>query len=505
MAPDLETRVVELAAVVPGGRLVGDGAAGVVGIAYDSRLVEPGYLFAALPGAYADGHGFVASAVVRGAAALLVERELPVATAQIVVPDSRAALAAVAAAFYREPSRHIGVIGITGTDGKTTTSFLVDAILRTAGLTTGLIGTVAIRVGDEEDVHATRQTTPESADIQRLLRLMVDRGIPWATLEATSHGLAMHRLDGTRFRVGAVTNVTREHLDYHATVENYRRAKGILFERVAESGGTAVVNLDDPGAQAMVDFARVANLLTYSAEGRPADLRAVDVVSAGDGSRFLLDCAGRGVVPVELPLIGGFNVANALCAAGVGFAVGLEPEAIAVGLRDAPSVPGRMALVREGQPFAVVVDYAHTPEAMAKVLPLLRGLFPDGQLIVVFGSAGERDVEKRPRQGEVAGRLADVSVVTSEDPRFEDPDAVIDQIARGAIAAGAREGDDLFRFTDRRDALRHALGIAKPGDCVLLAGKGHETSIIWGGEKRPWDEAAVARSLLWDLGYGVDR
>jgi UDP-N-acetylmuramoyl-L-alanyl-D-glutamate--2,6-diaminopimelate ligase len=206
-----------------------------------------------------------------------------------------------------------------------------------------------------------------------------------------------------------------------------------------------------------------------------------------------------------LPLIGAFNVANALCAAGVCVAAGLDLETIAAGLRDAPPVPGRMALVREGQPFAVVVDYAHTPEAMEKVLPLLRGLFPAGRLIVVFGSAGERDVEKRPRQGAIAARLADVSVVTSEDPRFEDPDAIIDQIVQGAVDAGAHEGADVFRFTDRLEAVRYALGVAQPGDCLLLAGKGHEGSIIWGDEKRPWDEAAVARTILLELGYSEHR
>ncbi|CAA9579395.1 MAG: UDP-N-acetylmuramoylalanyl-D-glutamate--L-ornithine ligase [uncultured Thermomicrobiales bacterium] len=503
--PSVATSVSSLAAAVSERRLVGDGSALVRGIAYDSRLVEPGFLFAALPGAHADGHEFAASAVDRGAAALLVERELPLATTQIVVPDSRAALAAVATAFYRDPSRELGVIGITGTDGKTTVSFLVDAILRAAGLATGLIGTVAIRVGDDEDFHTTRQTTPESADIQRLFRRMVDRGIDWATVEATSHGLAMHRLDGTRFRAGAVTNVTREHLDYHGSVEHYRRAKGILFERVAAAGGTVVVNLDDPGARGMVEFAGDADVLTYSIEDHHADLSAVGIVSTGGGSSFTLVCRGRGTAAVDLPLIGGFNIANALCAAGVGLAVGLDLAVIAAGLGNAPAVPGRMALVQEGQPFAVVVDYAHTPEAMANVLPLLRRLFPLGRLIVVFGSAGERDVEKRPRQGEVAARLADLAVVTSEDPRYEDPDAIIDQITRGAIAAGAREGESLFRFTDRREAVRHALRTAAPGDCVLLAGKGHEESIIWSGEKRPWNEAGVARALLRELGYRTER
>lgn len=503
MGDDRRSSVAFLASSLPAARVIGDGAREVTGLVYDSRSVGPGDLFAALPGAYVDGHEFADRAVDRGAAALLVEREVAEAATQIVVPDSRAALATIASAFYRAPSREVGTIGITGTDGKTTTSYLVDAILRSSGCQTGLVGTIAIRLGDEEDVHTARQTTPESADIQRLLRQMADRHIPWAIIEATSHGLAMHRLDGTRFRIAAVTNITREHLDFHGTVERYRRAKGILFERAAAAGGVAVINADDEGALAMRDFARGSDILTYSAAGAPADVQASDVVSDGAGSCFVLRLAQGGEVPVSLPLIGAFNVANALCAAGVAVAAGIDLDTIAAGLAAAPPVPGRMALVRQGQPFAVVVDYAHTPEAMEKVLPLLRQLYPAGRLIVVFGSAGERDVEKRSRQGAVAARLADVSIVTSEDPRFEEADEIIAQIADGAIAAGSREGTDLFRFTMRDEAIRFALTRAWPQDCVLLAGKGHETSIIWGAEKRPWNESAVAASLLAELGYAV--
>jgi UDP-N-acetylmuramoyl-L-alanyl-D-glutamate--2,6-diaminopimelate ligase len=274
MAQSVETPVGLLAAAVSDGRFLGDPAVRVTGIAYDSRLVEPGFLFAALPGAYADGHDFVATAVDRGASTLLVERERPEPVAQIVVPTAAPRSARVAAAFYREPSREISTIGVTGTDGKTTTSFLVDAILRAAGFKTGLVGTVAIKVGDEVDVHQTRQTTPESADIQQLLRRMADAGVSWATVEATSHGLAMHRLDGTRFRIGAVTNITSEHLDYHGTVENYRGRRGSSFERVADNNGTAVINVDDPGARTMLDFARGANVVTYSTDGKPSDVRA---------------------------------------------------------------------------------------------------------------------------------------------------------------------------------------------------------------------------------------
>jgi UDP-N-acetylmuramoyl-L-alanyl-D-glutamate--2,6-diaminopimelate ligase len=495
----------ELVVAVPGSRLVGDGSTTVLGLAYDSRLVRPGWCFAALVGADLDGHDYALAAASRGASLLLVERELPLPVTQVVVEDSRAALAHLATAFYGDPSREVLVTGVTGTDGKTTTSFIADGILRRAGHATGLIGTVAIRIGDEEDLHSTRQTTPESADIQRYLRVMAERGIGRATIEATSHGLAMHRLDGVRFAIGAVTNITREHLDYHGTVEQYWAAKGILFDRVGAAGGTAVINLGDEGSRAMISHCDGATILTYSAAGEPADLRALDIASSGAGSLFTLATSQWGSEEILLPLIGGFNVANALCAAGIALAQGLTLGQVADGLCHAPAVPGRMALVDEGQPFAVVVDYAHTPEAMEKVLTLLRGLFAGGRLICVFGSAGERDREKRPVQGGVSARLADVSIVTSEDPRFEDADAIIDQIASGAIEAGAIEGRDLFRDTERRDAVARAMAMAGPGDCVLLAGKGHEGSIIWGREKRPWDEAGVAREVLREMGYDSAR
>jgi UDP-N-acetylmuramoyl-L-alanyl-D-glutamate--2,6-diaminopimelate ligase len=486
---------------IPGSTLIGRPDAWVSGVRNDSRLVQPGELFAALRGGDFDGHAFAADAAQRGAAALLVETAVDVPLPQIMVPDSRATLAKAAATIFGHPSRSIGVIGITGTDGKTTTAHLVDHILRDRGLRTGMVGTVAIRIGREEDHHASRQTTPESSDIQRYLRQMVDAEADWAVLEATSHGLAMHRLDEVWFRIGAVTNVTHEHLDFHGTREAYLRAKAILLERVGAAGGIAVVNTDDPGALAVAPFAAGATVVSYSPSGGDADLRAMDVRCDATGSRFVLDAGDLGRVAIKLPMIGEFNVANALCAAGVALAAGVDLEEIAAALAVAPSVPGRMALVEIGQPFSVIVDYAHTPDALEKVLRLLRTLHPAGRLIVVFGSAGERDIQKRPVQGRVAATLADVSVVTSEDPRFEDADAIIAQIAAGAEAAGAVMGETLFTRTDRREAIRHAIGLARPGDCVVLAGKGHEGSIIWGRDKVPWDEAAVAREVLTEAGY----
>ena len=485
-----------LALAVPDARLVGSGTRAISGLSYDSRLVQPGDLFAALRGADFDGHMFIPEAERRGAAALLVEAVGPTELPQIQVSDSRAALAVVSAEFFGHPSRDLGVIGITGTDGKTTTSHLVDHILRSSGLRTGMIGTVAIRIGEREKFHPSRQTTPESNEIQGYLRQMVGDGVEWAILEATSHGLAMHRLDSVRFTIGAVTNITHEHLDFHGSIENYRRAKATLLERVAGESGVVVVNADDPGSRAIAHFAEGAFIIRYSTAGADSELRAHQIESDAMGSRFALEAGSWGRAQITLPLIGGFNIANAVCAAGIALAANVPLSQVAEALATAPPVPGRMALIEAGQPFTVVVDYAHTPDAMEKVLLLLRSLHPEGRLIVVFGSAGERDVDKRPLQGSVAARLADIAVVTSEDPRFEDPDDIIAQIAAGASAAGAREGVTLFRRTDRRDAIQLAFEHARSGDCVLLAGKGHEGSIIWGREKLPWDEAAVARSLL---------
>lgn len=492
----------DLAAAVTGARIIGDPATVVTGIDYDSRRIRPGNLFAALRGSDFDGHGFVAKAVESGAGALLVEEPSDVAVPQVVVSNSRKELATLAAAYYGDPSHEVDVVGITGTDGKTTTTFLVDGLLRRAGFKTGLMGTVEIRIGDEIDRHSTRQTTPESSEIQRLLRTMADVGVQWVSVEATSHGLDLHRLDHTKFRIAAVTNVTHEHLEHHKSIEAYWRAKAILFARTAAAGGLAVINLDDPGSRSMLPYATGIDVIGYSRAGHPdAQLIATDLDPRADGTTFTLAWQGEST-RVSLPLVGEFNVENALCAAGVGLAAGLSLDAVADGLRHAPEIPGRMTRVDAGQPFTVIVDYAHTPAALESQLRLLRRLHPEKRLICVSGSAGERDATKRPLQGAVSGRLADISILTSEDPRNEDPEAIIADIEAGALTAGATPGVSLFCVTDRRDAINLALSLAEPGDCVLLAGKGHEGSVIWTGEKRWWDEQRVAEQELANLGFG---
>jgi UDP-N-acetylmuramoyl-L-alanyl-D-glutamate--2,6-diaminopimelate ligase len=493
-------RVSDLAAAARAGTVIGDGSVTVTGLTFDSRAVQPGDLFAALPGSDFDGHRYIPAAVERGAAAVLAEQQIESEVPVILVDDSRAALASISTAFYGDPSRELTMIGLTGTDGKTTTSFLVRDLLQAGGYQTGLIGTVGISIGDGTEYHLPHQTTPESNLVQGYLREMVERGTRAAILEATSHGLHMHRLNGTHFSIAGVTNITREHLEYHKTLENYRRAKAILIERVAASNGVVVLNADDDGSRSMESWTQGASVVWYGTKSSRTELFATNIVVSNTGSRFDLHAEGK-IWPVSLPLLGDFNVANALCAIGVARAAGMVIPAIVEVLAGASGVPGRLNPLNQGQPFSVVVDYAHTPESLGKVLRLLRGLHPHGRLIVVSGSAGERDPGKRPLQGAVTARFGDISIVTSEDPRNEDPETIIHEIAKGARDQGATDGETLFEITGRREAIRHAMAIARAGDCVLLAGKGHETSIIWGFEHRPWDEAGVAREELARLGF----
>ncbi len=489
-----------LAETLHGSRIIGDPATILTDITYDSRFVRPGGLFAALIGGEVDGHDFARRAANAGAAALLVEREQDVETPQIVVSgSSRAALAIVSCECYGHPSHELTVIGITGTDGKTTTSAMLEGILQGTGHQVGAIGTVGVRIGNGDSYDLGHQTTPESNHVQRYLREMVDAGIRFAVIEATSHGLATHRLDGVRFAMAGVTNITHEHLEYHKTIGNYRRAKATLLERVASHGGVVVLNNEDEGARSIRGYADGANCRTYSAMGKDADIMAVNVQMAGHGSAFDVVVGNNVLHAMLLPVPGRFNVANALCALGLAEACGVPMIEATRALERAKPVAGRMQPVDVGQPFRVIVDYAHTPESIRTILTLLRSQYTEGRLLVVTGSAGERDVEKRPLQGAACAQVADITIVTSEDPRHEDPDLIIGQIVEGAVNAGAVRGETVLAITDRREAITVAFDFAEPGDCVLLAGKGHETSIIWGDEHRPWNEVDVAEELLRDL------
>ena len=480
--------------VIAPDRVVGLPAGEVRGLAYDSRAVEPGTLFFAIPGDHVDGHEFVAAAVAAGAVAVVAERELDnVHVPQLVVRRAREALADAADAWFGRPSERLHTVGITGTDGKTTTGFLATAVLEAAGRRPGLVGTVEMRVGDRRVPNELRATTPEALELQALLAEMVAAGNQTAVIEATSHGLAQARVRNCRFRVGIVTNLTHEHLDFHGTLEAYRDAKAMLVQEAP----VAVLNRDD--AHYEIFRARSAGQVVTYGLSDAADVIGESVDARASGTSFEARARtwnGR----VELGLTGWFNVYNALACLAMAEAEGIPLDLAADALAGVRAIPGRMERVEAGQPFTVIVDYAHTPDSLRKVLEILRPM-TRGRLAVVFGSAGERDAAKRPVMGRIAAELADIVVVTDEDPRLEDRDAVNEAIASGARDAAARDGDRLWVIADRPDAIRHAVSMMREGDVLLLAGKGHEGSMIYGTEKRPWDERRAAREALASAGW----
>jgi UDP-N-acetylmuramoyl-L-alanyl-D-glutamate--2,6-diaminopimelate ligase len=482
--------------VISPDRVIGLPVGDVRALAYDSRRVEPGTLFFAVPGIHVDGHDYAAEAERRGALAVVGEREIAgISVPQLIVQRTRDALADAADAWFDHPSRRLRVIGITGTDGKTTTAFLATEVLRAAGHSMGLIGTVAVMAAGEMRPNENRNTTPEAPELQQLLAEMVAGGDDSVVMESTSHGLAQSRVRNVQFEVGVLTNLTSEHLEFHGSLDNYRAAKAMLFQRSPIS----VLNADDPSFGYFRERA-LDRVVAYAVEA-DADLRATHVRPDRSGTTFRLDAPGwSGDVTVPMP--GSFNVHNALAAMAIAHVSGVELSVAADAIGRSPGVPGRMETVDEGQPFTVVVDYAHTADSLGKVLRVLRPL-ATGRLIAVFGSAGERDPTKRAPMGRVSAEVADVTIVTDEDPRLEDPRLINEAIADGARAAGARDGDDLFVIDDRPSAIAHAVGLAGAGDVILLAGKGHEQNIIYGTEWRWWDEKEVARRALRAAGHGA--
>ena len=467
--------------------IAGDPQAEITGLAYDSRRAAPGTLFFAVPGHVSDGHAFAPYAVQAGSTAVVVERrlELDPFVVQAVVADVRAAMAHAAVRFYDDPTAELSTIGITGTNGKTTSTFLVRHILEHAGTQTGLLGTVKRVVGGADE--PVERTTPEAIDLQAVFRRMVSAGDRACAMEVSSHALALRRTDGIRFAVAAFTNLTQDHLDFHADMDDYFHAKRRLFASGAAE--RSVVNLDDPyGDRLATEF----EATTFSAAGdERADLRALDLRFDPTGARFR--CVGPGgEAEVDLPLPGRFNVENALCAIGCAGALGVGVHDAAAALRGAARVPGRFEPVDEGQPFAVLVDYAHTPDSLENVLASARQI-TDGRVICVFGCGGDRDRDKRPQMGEIAGRLADVAIVTSDNPRSEDPAAIIGEIRSGMDAATAEVEVEV----ERRAAIAIALDAAREGDTVVIAGKGHEQGQEFeGGRKIPFDDRDVASEEL---------
>ncbi|HEX2178632.1 MAG TPA: UDP-N-acetylmuramoyl-L-alanyl-D-glutamate--2,6-diaminopimelate ligase [Actinomycetota bacterium] len=462
----------------------------ITDLAYDSRTVTPGTLFFCVRGRTQDGHAHAARAVEAGAAALVVEEPVTLPgrrVPQLVVPNSRAAMGLLAAPFFGDPSRTVAVAGVTGTNGKTTTTYLLESIFRAAGDPAGLIGTVETRVAGRATPAA--RTTPEAVDIQRLLRQMAGAGARMCALEVTSIGIESGRTEGITFDVAVFTNLTHDHLDHHGTMEEYYAAKAKLF--TSPGPRAAVINVDDPYGR------RLAGELPYIplrfGMEPEADVVATDVVADSRGSVFR--AVGCGLdLPLQVRLPGLFNVSNALAAACAALKMGISAEAIASGIAGLASVPGRFEPVDEGQGFLVVVDYAHTPDALANVLQAARGL-SGGRVIAVFGCGGDRDRAKRPEMGEAAGRLADVAYATSDNPRSEDPAEILKQIEVGLVAA---EGN--YRIIqDRREAIGEAVHSARAGDVVVIAGKGHETGQTIGGTVFPFDDRLVAAEVLREM------
>lgn len=474
----------------------------VTGVQHDSRHVRPGDLFVSIKGLKYDGHDFIHEAFLRGAKAFVVERSdaaVPPDLTVIKVGCTRKALASLSCRIFGEPSRRLTLIGVTGTNGKTTTTYLLESILMAADRKVGLIGTVSYRFGGRE--LPAERTTPEAPDLQAFLAEIVKEGADSAVLEVSSHSLTLSRVEGLEFDGAVFTNLTQDHLDFHGSFEAYLQAKAKLFQSLGEGAPKGVekaafLNADDPYGDRIASLTR-AKVYRYGAERR-GDLTAQEVELSLEGIRGKI-ISPWGSFAFHSPLVGRHNLSNILAAAGVGLHLGIPPESVAKGIAQLQKVPGRFEKVEAGQPFSVVVDYAHTPDALERVLKTAKG-FCRGSLIAVFGCGGDRDRSKRPKMGEVAARLADLTVLTSDNPRSEDPQRIIAEIEEGAKKVW-RGGEGYVKIADRRLAIEAALSRAKPSDLVLIAGKGHETYQIIGERILPFDDREVAREVLARLGY----
>lgn len=466
----------------------------IAGLSYDSRRVQPGALFFCVPGHERDGHEFAAAAVRAGAAALVLERSAGLGVPELLVESVRAAMGPVAARFYGDPTARLKVLAVTGTNGKTTTAHLLRHLVEAGGERCGLLGTVQTVIAGER--HEAVRTTPEAVDLQRDFRAMLDGGDTHCAMEVSSHALSLRRTDGTRFAAAVFTNLTQDHLDFHATMEDYFQAKRRLFLPADGSPppGVSAVNLDDPYGRRLAG--ELPDAVTFAIDGRGADYRASDLRTDLSGSRFGLHTP-EGERQVHLPSAGRFNVSNALGALATCHALGARLDPLVAALESGVRVPGRLEPVEEGQGFAVLVDYAHTPDSLENVLSAAHGL-GEGRVICVFGAGGDRDRGKRALMGEIGARLADVLVVTSDNPRSEDPEAILAEIMAGARSARRpARAPAVESQVDRRAAIERAVELARDGDVLVIAGKGHEQGQeLAGGVKVPFDDVAVAREAL---------
>lgn len=472
----------------------------ITGIAIDSRVVKPGDLFVAMKGGTADGHDYIQKALDNGAAAIVGEAGRITNPIYIGVKDPRQALTWLSAAFHDWPARKLIVIGVTGTDGKTTTTNLIHKILLAAGIKAGMVSTVNAVIGDEALDTGFHVTTPDAHDVQRYLAKMVDAGLTHAVLETTSHGWAQHRVDACEFDVGVVTNITHEHMDEHGIYENYRSAKARLFssleKTVVKPQGhpcLAVINRDDRSFDFLHDFIKVSQM-NYGFRA-DADVRVVDVEYGPSGIQFNI-VANDLCIAASSNLIGAYNISNCLAAfTATVFGLGIDPNVAADGIASLQGIPGRMERIDMGQDFTAIVDFAHTPNALKVTLEAGREL-TKSRVIVIFGSAGLRDKEKRRMMAETSAELADLSILTAEDPRTESLEEILAEMAAGAKSRGGSEGETFWRVADRGEAIRFALSLARPGDIVLSCGKGHEQSMCYGKKEYLWDDRVAMRAAL---------
>jgi len=484
----------DIASLFPRHILEGVGETAITGVETDSRKVKPGDLFVCIPGFTVDGHDYAPQAAEKGAAAVVAERELNLSVPTLIVPDCLYAAAVIACHFYDYPSDELRVIGVTGTNGKTTTTAIINHIMRDQGNITGLLGTIRTVIGDE--AYATVNTTQEPVSVQRLLRQMLDVKASYGIMEVSSHALHMGRVKGISFRTAIFTNLTQDHLDYHNSMEAYLAAKGLLFARLdngfhsdPQKRQYAVLNADDAASGYLASQTSAA-VITYGID-HPADVWAKDIRITAKGTEFQL-CTFKGDLPIQLQLVGKFNVYNTLAAVSAALLEGIPLEAVAASLAGMPAVEGRMETVNEGQEFLLIVDYAHSPDSLENVLATIRE-FSTGRVITVFGCGGDRDRGKRPLMGAIAGRLGDYVIATSDNPRTEAPEAILADIEPGLAEFGSSRYE---LIADRRLAIQKAVGLAAPGDVVLIAGKGHETYQEIGYERFPFDDREEARKAI---------
>ncbi len=471
-----------------GFKIIGSEHLNITGIAFNSLEVKPGNIFVCISGFKTDGHRYAEDAIARGAIAVMAERDLSeLGVTCIVCENTRYALAKISAAFYGHPERKLRLIGITGTNGKTTTTYLVKSVLESLGYKVGLIGTNQNMIGTE--IIPSKHTTPDSLELMQLFSKMADKGAEYVVMEVSSHSLALDRVTACTFDVGAFTNITQDHLDFHKTMENYLEAKGILY-KLSRVG---VVNCDDSGAEYLLSASECDKMLTYGIDNE-CDMRAYDVNLSEKGVEFNVKYMGESYA-VELGIPGEFSVYNALTALGCLVAAGIDMSEAVGGLKNARGVKGRVEVVETGRDFSVIIDYAHTPDGLYNVISTIRG-FCKGRIITVFGCGGDRDALKRPKMGKIAAELSDFCVVTSDNPRTENPEKIIAEVVEGVKQGGC----EYEVVTNRFEAIEYALDHAQKDDVVLLAGKGHETYQILSDRTISFDEREIVHKLLGSIG-----